>query len=522
MSSAATEAEIPNVRFTQRERRGALLGRSWPQLIIAGVAILLPLSVALVGGWPSALPFALPALPVIAIALWNFRGEPLLKLLMLFVSYVWRAVRRQTRFRRDVWAEVVATEIPVNKSVEMVPVPDVVRAVSLPRVVSGQALPGALADVQIVEIPTRGAFFYNAKAKAASVTVEVKAPAWLLRDESAKLAIYDSFGAWLSSLEGLAGLTEADLRVRVDRAPSTALIEYAMERDEARTTQVSEEVTREYDWLASTEQARSMEFTSTITATFDVEALTQAIRDSGGGLVGLGAVLADRVKAIEDALDRIGVTFGEWMDATTLEAFVSQGLDPVTASARRQRLGGGAEESASRPPLMSIDEKSGTLEIDDSVHSTLWIHEWPRTKVKVGFLRPLLYTGEATRCLLLRFRPVPTHEAMKELSNASTDVATSASLRERWGSRETVLHAREEEDLEERETDIADGFTDGRFRAWVTISAPTVAEVRRDQASLEQAGYQAHVRLGLLRWQQWTGLVTTVLPIPTRGRGVKK
>ena len=114
------------------------------------------------------------------------------------------------------------------------------------------------------------------------------------------------------------------------------------------------------------------------------------------------------------------------------------------------------------------------------------------------------------------------HEAIREVGQAATDIESAARIRERMGNRVGVLQRREEEDLEEREEDLADGYTDGRFRAFVSISAANLSEVRRDQTSLEQAGYQAHVRMGVMHDQQWAALATAVLPVPTRAKRSKK
>ncbi|MBP2437904.1 SCO6880 family protein [Microbacterium amylolyticum] len=512
MSTDIETVEIPRVRFTQRERRGVFLGRSWPQIILAGIAILGMLLPALLASWERVWWLLFLGLPLLVLAVWNFRGEPILLLLSQSSRYLWRSMRGQTKFRRNVWRRVLTTPLPTGNPSERIPVPYVYRHLDLP---------GGLADVQFVDIPTRGGFIYNARDQVAAVTIRIRSSAWMLRDDTRKAEVYNGFGGWLSSLEGMPALTEANLCVRVDRAPSTELAEHAARRDEERKTVISDELQREYDWLVATEQARSMEFTSTITLSFDVAALSTDVKDSGGGLTGLGAIMFDRVEALKSALVDLDVDFEEWMDAETLDAYTAAALDPMTASARREKLGRSRKESRSRPPMMSIDEHSSSITIDGTEHRTMWVHEWPRTKVRVGFLHPLLYTGESTRSVVLQFRPIPMHEAINELGQAQIDLEAAATVREKWGGRTGILHDREAQDLEDREEDLADGFTDGRFRAFVTISGHSLAEIRRDQTSLEQAGYQAHVRMGLLRNQQWPALVTSVLPIPTRGKKKK-
>jgi len=507
--STIVEETIPTVRFTQRERRGVFLGRSWPQLFVAGGAIVGFVALLLLFGWTRVW-VLLPLVGfLVVLGAWQWRGQSVLSMLAQATSYRNRAVRGQIKFRRAVWGTAKRTAMPAGTPADSAPAPAVLNTV---------ILPGALGEVQYVNIPGQGGFAYNAKDQLAAVTVRVKATAWLLRDDSHKTAAYQGFGGWMSSLEGMPGFYESVMRVRVDRAPSTELVEYARQRDDDEQITVSEELKKEYDWLAVAEQARSMEFTSTVMITFDTRKLNTDIRDSGGGLAGLAAILTERIQGVKDSVADMGVEFESWLDAEELDATTTTALDPVTASERRESLGRSRKEMRSRSPIMAGDEAPNTVTFDGTVHRTLWMHEWPRTKVRVGFVQPVLYTGEATRCLAIQFRPVPMHQALNELGSAQVDMQTAESIRLKWGGRTSVAHDREREDLVEREEDLADGFTDVRFRAFVTISAPTLADVRRDQASLEQAGYQAGVRMSSLRWQQWPALVTSSLPVPVRGK----
>jgi hypothetical protein len=47
----STDVEIPQVRFTQRERRGVLLGRNWPQLILSAGSVVALVAIVLMVGW---------------------------------------------------------------------------------------------------------------------------------------------------------------------------------------------------------------------------------------------------------------------------------------------------------------------------------------------------------------------------------------------------------------------------------------------------------------------------------------
>ncbi|MGF3057336.1 SCO6880 family protein [Microbacterium sp. YY-01] len=506
-------ASPARVRFTQRERRGVFMGRTGAQLVVSGSALAGILFLAITAGYDRAAAFIFMLVGVIVVGIWMHRGIPVITLIAQSISYLLRAMQGQTKFQRSVWWRITTKPIPTGTTGELIPIPEVVKH---------ETLPGGLGDIAYVNIPSRGGFVLNKREQLVSASVRVISSAWPLRDEGVKEQIYHKFAGWLSSTESLAGLHEVTMRVRVDRAAATELADYVASRDEVRETTISEEVQREYATLIAQEANRSMEFTNTITLSFDLAELSSAIRRSGGGLLGISAVIADQVELLKQSLDDLYVKFDAWLDAEELEGMTSTGLDPISAARRREHLGTSKRELRTRPPVMDGQEHRDRIEFDESVHQTLWIHEWPRTAVSTGFLQKLLYAGDSTRCLTIQFKPVPLDVALKELNNAQIDMNTADRVRETWGARTGIHHEQERNNLLEREKDLSDGFTDERFRGFLTISGESVSALDRDRSALEQAGFGCGVRMSVLYNQQWASLVTSVLPIPTRSGRRKK
>src|SRR5690625_1526204 len=211
-------ASQPAAKFTQRERRGVFLGLKWPQLITMMVVVAIVLLALIFGGGLVAAFSASFGLIVLAVALWRHHGEPVITLLAQSARYLARSVRGQTKFRRNVWWRITTTPLPHGNPPEQIPVPQVFKH---------ETLPGGLGDIAYIEIPPRaGGFIYNARAGLASLTIQVRSSAWMLRDEGKKEGTYYGFASWISSLETMKGLTEAALRVRVDRAATTELADY--------------------------------------------------------------------------------------------------------------------------------------------------------------------------------------------------------------------------------------------------------------------------------------------------------
>ncbi|SDL93958.1 SCO6880 family protein [Microbacterium azadirachtae] len=499
-----TDEGAPRVRFAARERRGIFLGLTFLQLVVIGAAVAILLATLFIN--PNAFWVMLPLIAlVVFLALATYRREPVLVIAAQAARYGYRSITGQTAFRRDVWLRVTMASLSVGQAQA---------AAVTPVVTSKFLLPGALGDVQVIQIPGAGGFIYNARGRLAAVTVKVGSRAWALRDKGTQEAAYDGFVEWLSSLENLPGVRETTIRLRVDRASSTQLKDYLVAREDEFGPQVSAELREQYWALTQAASKRSMGFTNYITLTFDTAALNGAIRDAGKGLTGLAAVLKERVAGIETSMEHARLTPAGWLTADELDELNALSADPVAAATRREQ----DSDIVSAPsPVMGIDEGWDSMRVDESWHQTFWVAEWPRTDVRTGFLEPLLYAGDATRVITLQVRPVATHKALAQLNRAQSDMETAATIRMKLSSRIPLTHLREEEDLAVREHDLVDGFGDVQYRGFVTISAESKDALTKARTDIEQASHPARLVLASMSGQQAAGFVTAALPVPLEG-----
>lgn len=495
----------PRVRFAARERRGIFLGLTFLQLVVVGGAIAILLATLFINA--NAIWVMLPIVALVGFfALATYRREPVLVIAAQAARYAYRSIAGQTVFRRDVWLRVTMASLNVGHAQV---------AATTPIVTSKFLLPGALGDVQVVQIPGSGAFIYNARGRLASVTVRVGSRAWALRDKGTQEAAYDGFVEWLSSLESLPGVRETTIRIRVDRASSNELRDYLLARESEHAPQVSPELRQQYWDLTRTASKRSMGFTNFVTLTFDTGILNSAIRDAGKGLTGLAAVLKEQVAGIETSMEHARLAPAGWLTSEDLDELLALSADPVSAATRREQ--DATTETQPAPPVMGIDEGWDTIRVDQSWHQTFWVAEWPRTDVRTGFLEPLLYAGDATRVITLQVRPVATHKALAQLNRAQSDMETSATIRMKLSSRIPLTHLREEEDLAVREHDLVDGFGDVQYRGFVTVSAESKDALSKARTDIEQASHPARLVLASMSGQQAAGFVTGVLPVPLEG-----
>lgn len=497
----------PRVRFPSRERRGRLLGLSDAQLgVVMAAALLLVGSV-----WFGLQAFAVAlvaavVLVILGVARWH--RESVLAVGWRTAVFALRSSRGETSYRRDVNAPDRRTALGrAGRPPAGGPAPEA------PRAVASYTLPGALGDVQVVQVPGGAGFLLDSRSGLASATLEVSAPAWELRDSGAQEAAYTGFADLLSGLEHLPGLFEAVLRVRVDRASTAHLADYVQEQERAHSPAVSDAVRAEY-WAAIRQaSSASMAFSMAVTVSFDTRALAGLVKQSGGGLAGIAAVLADRKAAAAAALEHAGVRPGAWLGAGGLELALTQAADPVAVARQREAATTGQWRQIDVLPVMAVQEEWGAVRVDESWHATSWVAEWPRSEARTGFLAPLLYSGDCSRVVALQLRPVPTHKALAEVERAQSDMEAAASIRLKMRSSLTVEHLREAEALHEREEDLADGYGDVSFRGFVSVSAPDRDSLRAAQAQLVDAAHQARILLAPMWGQQAAALVTAAMPV---------
>lgn len=504
----------PLTRFPARERRGVFLGLDKVQATLAGGsfvatallwALPVPASVALAG--------TVVAVLVMVIAMVSFRGVSVLLMATRLVRFAHRKRRQQNTFQRDTWDEPTTAGTPRPPGTTK-------DGQHIPQIVASHVLPGELGDVAVVQIPFKGAFVHNAKTGMVSVTVTVKSTAWELRDGSNRDAAYRGLVDWFSGLQTIEGLQEATLRVRVDKAATTDLADYADTRDaelaESRVPgTVDDAVRQEYAKLIAQGARQAMAFTNTITLTFHLPTMSRAVRHAGGGLVGISNILTDRVDQLRSACEHSQLELDKWLWAVDFDDLMAMSLDPVTAATHRETVATRVRAVTRTAPLMAVEESLDHVRIDGSVHQTLWMAEWPRVETDPGFLGPLLYAGDCTRTLTLQLRPVPMEKSLTIVNRdqASLDFADEVRLKLRQNT--TKRQEREREDLNSREEDLVNGYGDLKLRGFITISAPDVDALTRSRSEILQARQRAHVVLASMWGQQAAAFATAVLPVPT-------
>ncbi len=162
------------------------------------------------------------------------------------------------------------------------------------------------------------------------------------------------------------------------------------------------------------------------------------------------------------------------------------------------------------PWLMSTQEEWGRVLVDGTWHRTYWISEWPRLEVGPDFLGPLLLLRDVRHSVSVVMEPMSPTNAARKLEQARTADVADAELRRRGGFLATARRRREEQLLEQREVELADGHAPFRFSGYVTVSAEEPDLLDEQADAVEQAAARCGVELRICYGDQMSALLTAL------------
>jgi hypothetical protein len=515
-TSPVARAEV-RYRFGPHPHGGFILGFRLAQLggfIAAGV---LGIALMSVGGFAAVLLIGVDALLAIGVLVITWHGHTLEEWTPLCVRFLLGRLGGRHRFRSAKPAMGHASRLSGAGGLDPQPVEVPV------------SLPAEIAELELLEgeLPRHGGVSFgvvkDCRAQTYTATLMCQSSAFYLlsaQDREARLAAY---GSVLAALARDHGPTRRIAWYERTLPPgSDQLAEYLHEakRVDADMRDRPVELVSYLELLAGQgDGAEDHEVLVSLQVDAARPVAGRAIRDLGGGDEGALLVVADELDLLAHRLSQAGVVVAGVLNRRGLASAIRNGFDPFGRHVRdtgqqNGRVGGIAAHTAG--PL-TRDTCWSHVGCDGSLHTTLWIAEWPRIDVRATFLEELLMHTGATRTVALVMELLGPAQGMRKAERAATEAGAERALRARIGKRTSARERQRETAVSTREEELATGHAAVRFAGYVTVSVPNTgpdaaSELGMTVRKVEMAANSRQLRLERM-WGQQEEALTYTLPL---------
>ncbi|MBV8527732.1 MAG: hypothetical protein JOZ75_05410 [Candidatus Dormibacteraeota bacterium] len=495
-----TETTRARYRFGPLERRGVILGLRPGQIAAVGIAVVLVVILLRSSSGSLGLPLAvLTVIAAFAFAFVPIAGRSVEEWSPIAVRYLARRVTGGHRY---------VSHAPLVGRVAGDP------AAHAP-------LPQALGSLEILAAPVQGGTLGVAKDSRAGTYTAVLATrgrSFVLLDPSDKARRLAAFGAVLKGLARESGVvSRVQLLERTLPDDSDGVMRYMAD---AAALPPASEPYQAYAQLIEDAGAATQAHEACVALTVDARRASRAIRLAGGGDQGACTVLARRLTSLTTELQAGEVMVTGVLTPRLLAESMRLAFDPA---ARAQLAARAAQypQSAGTAPAnawpMATETNWDTYRTDSAWHATYWISELPRVDVGPDWLVALLLQTTVPRTVAVTMEPIPPLRSHRDIEHARIADMTDESLRQRHGFRTSFRKLREAENAERREQELADGYADFRFSAYITVSAPSAEELELACGEVEQRANECALDLRRMNGEQDEAFTYT-LPL---GRGLR-
>ena len=395
-----------------------------------------------------------------------------------------------------------------------------------PRLVGTLNLPGTRASIQLWE-ENYVAAVYNPHDRSVSVIAELEVQGFLMHDLPERFDLAEQFDRVLGPFTQRPGIKRVTLQERTLPTTIRAAREHYDTVRRLRALNPDSPVAHNYEEVMDRSERFEVAHRNYLILTLDLVALGAQLKALGGGKDAIIALAQIEGGNLADALTAAKITVRRWLSPRDVTALGRLAFDPEFAATVQNR----PDEVAGVDPVgigpMFLDEpkgRNGIVVTDSAVHTTMWVHEWPRSDSPVGFLSPVVFarhphTGDAiTHIFSIVLTPVPVSKALKRIRDEKKVWRGNEKLRAKRGADGSAADAADWRALEQQEQEIANGHGEFQYGAYLTVTAPD--EERLDQAiagmrnALSRAGMEAQI----LYCQQAEALMVNALPV---GLGMK-
>jgi len=382
-------------------------------------------------------------------------------------------------------------------------------------------LPGTRASVQLWDVDGV-ACVYDPRGRTVSVTAELEVQGFLMHDIPERLDLAKQWSRVLASFTQRPGMKRVTLQertlpttIRAARTHYDAVVEH-------RGLDRSSPVAVNYEQVMDDSERFAVAHRNYLTFTLDLLALSAQVKALGGGKTGAQTLAFMETRTLADALTAASIKVRAWLSPRQIAALARVAFDPESAAhiQNRDDEHAGVDPAAIGP--MYLEEPRGSnhlVRTDSGVHTTLWIHEWPRSDAYVGFVSPIVFarhphTREAvTHIFSVVLTPVPLKRALKRVRDDKKVWRGNERMRARRGADGSAADKADWDALEKEEEELVAGNGEFRYGAYLTVSARDEEQLEQAVAGMRNALVQAEMEAQVLYCQQAEALLVNALPL---------
>lgn len=387
-------------------------------------------------------------------------------------------------------------------------------------------LPGTRASIQLWDVDGVAAV-YNPHDRSVTVLAELEVQGFLMQDIPERYDLAEQFDRVLGPLTQRPGIKRVTLQERTLPTTIRAARDHYDTVRRLRGLDADSPVARNYTDVMDRSERYEVAHRNYIAFTLDLVTLGAQLKSLGGGKDAILALAAIEAGNLADALGAAKITVRQWLAPRDVAALGRLAFDPEFAATVQNRPDelAGVDPSAIGPMYLEEPKhRNGIVLTDSGVHTTMWIHEWPRSDAPVGFLSPIVFarhphTGEAiTHILSIVLTPVPVSKALRRIRDEKKVWRGNEQLRAKRGADGSAADAADWRALEQQEQEIANGHGEFRYGAYLTVSAADEEHLDHAIAGMRNALSRAGMEGQTLYCQQAEALMVNALPI---GLGMK-
>ncbi|WP_454112677.1 SCO6880 family protein [Microbacterium aurum] len=483
-------------RLPARSSQGIVLGLDpWQVTTLLAAAATILLSVQRFG--PAGLLYAAPIyLPLGVGAVIRTRGMSLPRWVAVWLN---KAFRDATGANREVFA------------------PEKVRSAGTLR------LPGRLGAIELWDVDGMTCV-YDPHGRSATIMAELEVPGFLMKDLHERFDLAERWALVLASFTQRAGIKRVTMQERT--TPTT--IQVARDRFAQRTGSLDvPSATRRYQAVMDRSEGYAVAHRNYLTLTYDLVKLAPQLKALGGGKGAIQRLAAVEAGNVRDALDGAEVRVKRWLGVRDVAALARTAFDPASVTTVESRSGdlAGVDPAAMGPTYMEEPKgKNGLVYTDSGVHTTMWIHEWPRSAAPVGFVNDLVFSrhpvtnAAISHIFTTVMTPVPVGAALKRIRQEKKTWRSNERMRAGRGQDGSAVDRADYEALEAQEEGLVSGHGEYQYAGYLTVTASDESDLEQAVAGVRNSLSRAGMEAQILYAQQGEALLVNALPI---GLGLK-